>query len=75
MKRTLRLLAAAVIGLTAMACASMEKMQKMADSVRITCEPAVLEIVAGEIDADVTVTVRRSYKRRRFGNAVVEQLA
>ena len=56
MKRTLRLLAAAVIGLTAMACASMEKMQKMADSVRITCEPAVLEIVAGEIDADVTVT-------------------
>ena len=56
MKRTLRLLAAALIGLTAMACASMEKMQKMADSVRITCEPAVLEIVAGEIDAEVSVT-------------------
>ena len=56
MKRTLRMLIAALVGIAAMSCASMEKMQKMADSVKITCEPAILEVVAGEIDAEITVT-------------------
>lgn len=61
MKKTIKFLAIAAIGFAAMACSSAEKMLKLADSVKTTCDPAVLEVVAGNIDADVTVTYPADY--------------
>ena len=56
MKKSIKFLAAAILGLAAVACSSPEKMAEMAENVTVKCEPAVLEVVAGEIDATVTVT-------------------
>ena len=58
MKRTLIILAAAVL---AAACASPEKMAKMAQNVQVSCQPAVLEVVGGSIDPVVTVTYPKDY--------------
>ena len=61
MKRIAKLLSVAVLGIAAAACASPEKMAKMAENVIVKCDPAVLEVVAGEITADVTVTYPEDY--------------
>jgi len=58
MKKTLIYLAAALF---AVACASPEKMAKMAENVKAECNPAVLEVVNGTIDATVTVTYPKDY--------------
>ena len=58
MKKTLVYLAAAVLTL---ACASPEKMAKMSENVKAECNPPVLEVVAGSIDAIVTVTYPKDY--------------
>ncbi|MBR4741024.1 MAG: hypothetical protein IK074_07675, partial [Bacteroidales bacterium] len=58
MKKTLVYLAAAVL---TVACASPEKMAKMAENVKAECNPAVLEVVAGSIDATVSVTYPKDY--------------
>ena len=58
MKKTLVYLAAAVF---AMACASPEKMAKMAENVKAECNPPVLEVVNGTIDATVTVAYPKDY--------------
>ena len=58
MKRFLVFLAGAAL---AVACASPEKMAKMAENVKIACEPSVLEVVAGNIDATVSVTYPKDY--------------
>ena len=58
MKRTLIFLAAAAL---AVACASPEKMAKMANDVQVTCQPPVLEVVAGTIDPVITVTSPKGY--------------
>ena len=58
MKRTLIILAAATL---AAACASPEKMAKMAQNVQVSCQPAVLEVVGGSIDPVVTVTYPKDY--------------
>ena len=52
MKRLLIFFAAAAL---TVACASPEKMAKMADNVKVTCNPAVLEVINGTIDPVVTV--------------------
>ena len=52
---------AAVLGLAAAACSSPEKMAEMAENVTIKCEPAVLEVVGGNIDATVSVTYPEDY--------------
>ncbi len=54
-------MAAAVFGLAAIACSSPEKMAEMAENVTVKCEPAVLEVVAGEINASVSVTYPEDY--------------
>ena len=54
-------MSAAVLGLAAIACSSPEKMAEMAENVTVKCEPAVLEVVAGEIDATVSVTYPEDY--------------
>lgn len=58
MKKTLVFLAAAAV---AVACASPEKMAKLAENVKVTCEPAVLEVVAGSIDPVVSVSYPKDY--------------
>lgn len=58
MKKALVFLAAAAV---AVACASPEKMAKMAENVKVTCEPAVLEVVAGSIDPVVSVSYPKDY--------------
>ena len=58
MKKTLVYLAAALF---TVACASPEKMAKMAENVKTECNPAVLEVVNGTIDATVSVTYPKDY--------------
>ena len=58
MKKTLVYLAAAVMTL---ACASPEKMAKMSENVKAECTPSILEVVAGTIDATVSVTYPKDY--------------
>ena len=61
MKKSIKFLAAVVLGLAAVACSSPKKMAEMAESVVVKCNPAVLEVVAGEINAEVTVTYPEGY--------------
>ena len=61
MKKSIKFLAAAVLGLAAVACSSPKKMAEMAENVTVKCEPAVLEVVAGKIDATVSVTYPDGY--------------
>ena len=61
MKKTIKSMAAAILGFAAIACSSPEKMAEMAENVTVTCEPAVLEVVAGEINATVSVTYPEDY--------------
>ena len=61
MKKTIKFMAAAIFGFAAIACSSPEKMAEMAENVIVKCEPAVLEVVAGEINASVTVTYPADY--------------
>ncbi len=61
MRKEIKSLAAAVLGLAAVACASPEKMAEMAESVTVTCDPSPLEVVAGKIDATVSVTYPADY--------------
>ena len=58
MKRFFLFLAAAAL---TVACASPEKMAKLAENVKVECQPAVLEVVAGSIDATVNVTYPKDY--------------
>ncbi len=61
MKKVSKLILAALTGVAAVACSSPEKMAKMAENVNVNCEPAILEVVGGEINADVTVTYPNDY--------------
>ena len=61
MRRNINFLFAALFGLAAVACSSPEKMAEMAENVTVKCEPAVLEVIAGEIDATVSVTYPEEY--------------
>ena len=61
MRKSFKLLAAAAIAVAAVSCASVEKMAKMAENVKVTCEPGVLEAVDGGIDATVAVTYPADY--------------
>ncbi|MBO7366959.1 MAG: hypothetical protein J6U28_09730 [Bacteroidales bacterium] len=61
MKKGIKLIAAALMGIAAVGCSSVDKMAKLAENVKVTCEPEVLEAVAGNIDADITVTYPAKY--------------
>jgi len=65
MKKSIKFFAAAILGVAAIACSSPEKMAEMAENVKVTCNPAVLEVVAGVIDADVTVTYPEDYFNKK----------
>ena len=61
MKNIVKIMSAAILGLSAIACSSPEKMAEMAENVTVKCAPAVLEVVGGEINANVTVTYPEKY--------------
>ena len=61
MNKTIKSLAAALMAVAAVACASPEKMASMAENVKAECTPSVLEVVAGNIDATVSVTYPKGY--------------
>ena len=61
MRKNINFLSVLVLGFAAIACSSPEKMAEMAENVTVKCEPAVLEVVAGEIDATVSVTYPEDY--------------
>ena len=60
MRKGIKFLSVAVLGFAA-ACSSPEKMAEMAENVTVKCEPAVLEVVGGVIDATVSVTYPEDY--------------
>ena len=61
MRKNINFLFAVALGFAAIACSSPEKMAEMAENVTVKCEPAVLEVVGGEIDATVSVTYPEDY--------------
>ena len=65
MRKGIKFLSAVVLGLAAAACSSPEKMAEMAENVIVKTEPAVLEVVAGEIDATVSVTYPEDYFHKK----------
>jgi Tfp pilus assembly protein PilF len=61
MKKAVKFLAIAAMVLGAVACSSAKKMAELADNVIVSCDPAVLECVAGNIDPTVSVTYPANY--------------
>ena len=61
MMKTFKILAAAALLAAAVSCASIEKMAQMAENVKVSCDPGVLEAVNGSIDALVSVTYPEDY--------------
>ena len=61
MMKSFKFLAAAAILAAAVSCASIEKMAQMAENVKVTCNPGVLEAVNDGIDATVTVNYPADY--------------
>ena len=61
MKTSFKLLTLAAVIAAAASCSSMEKMQKMAENVKVSCDPAILEVANGEINATVSVTYPDGY--------------
>lgn len=61
MKKAIKILAVAVLAITAAACSSAEKMAELANNVVVTCNPTVLEVVGGNIDATLNVTYPEKY--------------
>ena len=61
MRKNIYFLFAALFSLAAASCSSPEKMAEMAENVIVKCEPAVLEVVGGTIDATVSVTYPEDY--------------
>ncbi len=61
MNKFTKILSFVALSAAVVACGSPEKMAKMAENVTVKCDPAVLEVVGGKIDADVTVTYPEDY--------------
>ena len=61
MTKAIKLLAGIVIGLAAISCSSAEKMANQARKVKFACEPEILEVVAGKIDAELSITFPSGY--------------
>ena len=56
MKKIFNVLMIVAAGLLIQSCGSPKKMAESAEEVSVSCNPQVLEVVAGNIKADVTVT-------------------
>ena len=51
----------AAVAILAASCASLDKMAEMAEKVKVTCTPEVLEAVGGKVDANLSVTYPADY--------------
>ena len=65
MRKEIKNLAMAIVAIAAVGCASPEKLAEMAESVTVTCDPSPLEVVAGKIDATVSVTYPADYFHKK----------
>ena len=61
MKKGIKLLAVAVMGMAVVACSSAEKMADLAQNVVVKCNPEVLEAIGGNVDADISITYPDDY--------------
>ncbi|MDR3235795.1 MAG: hypothetical protein LBT48_03600 [Prevotellaceae bacterium] len=61
MKKSISFLMFASAVMAVVSCSSPEKMKKNADKVSVSCDPQVLEVVAGEIEARYTVVFPQKY--------------
>jgi tetratricopeptide (TPR) repeat protein len=61
MKKAYKILTAVAILAAAVSCASVEKMAQMAENVKVTCEPGILEAMNGGVDAVISVTYPADY--------------
>jgi tetratricopeptide (TPR) repeat protein len=61
MKKSFKILAAAAMIAAAVSCASVEKMAQMAENVKVTCDPGVLEAANDAVDAVISVTYPADY--------------
>ena len=61
MRKAIEILAVAILAISTAACSSAEKMAELAPNVVVTCNPTVLEVVGGNIDATLTVTYPEKY--------------
>lgn len=61
MNKGIRFIIAILAGLAAVGCASASKMAEMYENVQVSCDPGVLEVVAENVDAVVTVTYPDGY--------------
>ena len=59
--KSFKFLAAAAMVAATVSCASIDKMAQMAENVKVSCEPGVLEAVNGSIDAVVSVNYPADY--------------
>ena len=59
--KSFKFLAAAAMVAASVSCASIDKMAKMAENVKVTCDPGVLEAVNGSVDAVVSVNYPADY--------------
>ena len=61
MNKLLKIFAAAAIALSMVACSSANKMAQQASKIIVECNPTVLEVIGGSIDAYVTITYPANY--------------
>ncbi len=61
MKIRLSIIAGIILAFSLASCSSAEKMAQMAQNISVTCEPPVLEAIAENIDAVLTVTYPENY--------------
>lgn len=61
MKIRLSIIAGIILAFSLASCSSAEKMAQMAENISVSCEPPVLEAIAENIDAILTVTYPANY--------------
>ena len=68
--KTFKILAAAALLAAAVSCASIEKMAQMAENVKVTCDPGVLEAVNGSIDLSVVILGESGVGKENFARII-----
>ena len=53
--KAIKILLASALALAAVACSSQKPLTNAASELGITCEPHILEVVGGKVDADITI--------------------
>ncbi|MBO4605350.1 MAG: OmpA family protein [Bacteroidales bacterium] len=61
MMKATKIILAACVALAAIACSSQKPVQNTAADLSITCEPHILEVVGGKVDAAITINFPAGY--------------